>query len=49
VLCIAWNYGGRDELISAIQQMIRDGVKAEAINDDLVSQYLFTRVSPTRI
>jgi undecaprenyl diphosphate synthase len=46
VLCIAWNYGGRDELISAIQQMIRDGVKAEAINDDLVSQYLFTRGIP---
>ena len=42
VLNIAFNYGGRDEIVCAIQAMIRDGVPAEAVTDELVSQYLFT-------
>jgi undecaprenyl diphosphate synthase len=46
VLCVAFNYGGRDEIVHAIQHMIRDGVKAEEINADLVNQYLFTAGVP---
>jgi undecaprenyl diphosphate synthase len=46
VLNIAFNYGGRDEIVCAIQSMIRDGVKAEAVTDQLVSQYLFTAGVP---
>src|SRR5512135_2712296 len=42
VLNIAFNYGGRDEIVCAIQRMIKDGVKPEDVTDDLVSQYLFT-------
>ena len=45
-LCIAWNYGGRDEVIHAIQNIIRDGVKPEEVNEDLVSQYMFTTGLP---
>jgi undecaprenyl diphosphate synthase len=45
-LNIAFNYGGRDEIVCAIQSMIRDGVKPEEITDDLVSQYLFTAGVP---
>jgi undecaprenyl diphosphate synthase len=45
-LNIAFNYGGRDEIVCAIQSMIHDGVKAEEITDDLVSQYLFTAGVP---
>src|SRR5512136_1461384 len=36
ILNIAFNYGGRDEIVNAIQRMIQDGVNAEAVNDDLV-------------
>jgi undecaprenyl diphosphate synthase len=46
VLCIAWNYGGRDEIVCAIHKMFEDGLKAEQITDDLVSRYLFTAGIP---
>ncbi len=45
-LCIAWNYGGRDEILCAVRQMVQDGVKPEEINDDLFSNYLFTAGMP---
>jgi undecaprenyl diphosphate synthase len=46
ILNVAFNYGGRDEIVFAIQNMIRDAVKAEAVNSDLVSKYLFTAGVP---
>jgi undecaprenyl diphosphate synthase len=46
ILCIAWNYGGRDEIVCAIHKMIEDGLKADQITDELVSQYLFTTGIP---
>jgi undecaprenyl diphosphate synthase len=46
VLNVAFNYGGRDEIVCAIQRMIKDGVKAEEVTDELVSQYLFTAGVP---
>ncbi|MGD9093167.1 MAG: isoprenyl transferase [Anaerolineales bacterium] len=46
VLNVAFNYGGRDEIIYAIQHMLEDGVKVEDVTDDLVSQYLFTAGVP---
>ena len=46
VLNVAFNYGGRDEIVFAIQKMIKDGVKAEDVNSDLVSHYLFTAGVP---
>jgi undecaprenyl diphosphate synthase len=41
-LCIAFNYGGRDEITCAIRRIIEDGIKPEDVNDELVSRYLFT-------
>jgi len=46
ILNIAFNYGGRDEIVCAIQHMIDDGVKADDVTADLVSQYLFTAGVP---
>jgi undecaprenyl diphosphate synthase len=46
VLNVAFNYGGRDEIVLAIQRMIRDGVAAEDVNDEMVSRYLFTAGVP---
>jgi len=43
ILNIAWNYGGRDEIIQAIQHMMKDGVAPDKVTDELVSQYLYTR------
>ena len=46
VLNVAFNYGGRDEIVHAIQQMLADGVKAEEVDAELVSRYLFTAGQP---
>jgi len=45
-VCIAWNYGGRDEIVCAIKRIIEDGLKPEEICDDVVSHYLFTTGIP---
>ena len=45
-LCIAWNYGGRDEIICAFKQMIRDGVAPEKVDEELVNRYMFTAGIP---
>lgn len=46
VLNVAFNYGGRDEIVYAIQKMMKDGVPPEKVTDELVSQYLFTAGVP---
>ena len=46
VLNVAFNYGGRDEIVNAIQCMIRDGVAPEEVSAELVNQYLFTAGVP---
>jgi len=45
-LNVAFNYGGRDEIVCAIQHMMTDGVPAEDVTAELVSQYLFTAGIP---
>jgi undecaprenyl diphosphate synthase len=46
ILNVAFNYGGRDEIICAIQRIIKDGIKTEEVNSDLVSRYMFTAGVP---
>ncbi|MDD2696015.1 MAG: polyprenyl diphosphate synthase, partial [Anaerolineales bacterium] len=46
VLNVAFNYGGRDEIVCAVQRMIQEGVKAEEVSDELISRYLFTAGVP---
>lgn len=45
-LCVAFNYGGRDEIVCAIEHMIKDGVAPDQVNVELVSKYLFTAGVP---
>jgi undecaprenyl diphosphate synthase len=42
VLNVAFNYGGRDEIVRAVQHLIADGIKAEEVTEDLISHYLYT-------
>jgi undecaprenyl diphosphate synthase len=46
VLSVAFNYGGRDEIVQAIQRMMKDGIQPEKVTDGLVSQYLYTAGVP---
>lgn len=42
ILNVAFNYGGRDEILHVIQKMIEDGVRSEEVTAELVSEYLYT-------
>ena len=46
VLNIAFNYGGRDEIVCAIRRMMTDGVKPEDVTDEMIGKYLFTNGIP---
>jgi undecaprenyl diphosphate synthase len=46
ILCVAFNYGGRDEIVCAIQHMIEDDVTPDQVSAELVSKYLFTAGVP---
>lgn len=46
VLNVAFNYGGRSEIIDAVQRMIVDQVPVESITEDLFSDYLYTHGLP---
>jgi len=46
VLNIAFNYGGRDEIVYAIQQILAEGVKPEEVDEEMVCSHLFTAGTP---
>ena len=45
-LYIAINYGGRDEIVKAVQKIVDSGVKAEDIDEKLISSMLYTHDCP---
>jgi undecaprenyl diphosphate synthase len=42
VLSLAFNYGGRAEIIDAVRKMISDGIKANEVDEKLFGNYLYT-------
>ena len=45
-LQIAFNYGSRLEIVQAVQNIIKKGVKAEDVNEELISSELYTAGAP---
>lgn len=49
-LCIAFNYGGRDEITRAVREISKDvqsnKISIDEINEKLVSSYLYTKEEP---
>lgn len=43
---IAFNYGGRDELVYALQSMIKDGIRPEDVTEEQITNHLFTHDIP---
>jgi len=41
-LTLAFNYGGRQEMLTAIKRMLAEGIAPEDVTEELVSSYLFT-------
>lgn len=46
ILNVAFNYGGRAEILEAVKQILADNVSPEDVTEDLISSYLFTRGLP---
>jgi undecaprenyl diphosphate synthase len=46
ILNVAFNYGGRAEILHAVRQMLADGLEPDELTEDLFSSYLFTRGLP---
>jgi undecaprenyl diphosphate synthase len=46
ILNVAFDYGGRAELVSAIRRIVADGIPAEQVDESLVSRYLYTAGLP---
>jgi undecaprenyl diphosphate synthase len=46
VLCIAFNYGGRDEIVCAIRRMLGDRLDPGQLSESAIGEYLFTNGIP---
>lgn len=46
ILNVAFNYGGRAEILHAVCQMLADNISAEDLTEELFSNYLFTKGLP---
>jgi undecaprenyl diphosphate synthase len=42
ILNVAFNYGGRLEIVHAVREIIKAGIPAEQVTEDLLNQYLYT-------
>ena len=45
-LNVAFDYGGRDEILEAVRRIIREQIPAEAVDEKLFSSHLFTNQCP---
>jgi undecaprenyl diphosphate synthase len=46
VLNVAFNYGGRAEILDAIRRIVADGVPADSLTEELFGKYLYTSDLP---
>ena len=46
ILNVAFNHGGRDEIVNAVRRIVADGVPADQVTEDLIAYYLFTGGQP---
>jgi undecaprenyl diphosphate synthase len=46
ILNVAFNYGGRAEILHAVRQMLEDDLDPDTLSEQLFSSYLFTRGLP---
>lgn len=45
-LAICFNYGGQQEIVSAVQEIVSKGVAAEEITDELIAEHLYVPSLP---
>ncbi len=42
IVNIAFNYGGRDEIVHAVRRIVEEGIPADQIDEALLSRYMYT-------
>ncbi len=45
-LSVAFDYGGRSEIVEAVRNIVRSGVRPEEVDEAMLSQHLYTRDIP---
>lgn len=45
-LCLAINYGSRLEILEAVRAIVREGLSPESIDEQVISEHLYTRNMP---
>ena len=45
-VCVAFNYGGRTELVDAVRRIAADGIEPQRIDEALINRYLYTGDMP---
>lgn len=46
IVNIAFNYGGRDEIVQAVQRIIQEGIPAEQVTEEILTQHMYTSDLP---
>lgn len=46
ILAVAFNYGGRSEIVDAVRALIAEGVAPEAVDEHVIAEHLSTRGMP---
>jgi undecaprenyl diphosphate synthase len=46
ILNVAFDYGGREEILRAVRRIVLDGIPAEEVDEDLLSRYMYTAGQP---
>jgi undecaprenyl diphosphate synthase len=46
ILNVAFNYGGRQEIIDGVKRILQEGIPPDQVDDALLSRYLYTAGQP---
>jgi undecaprenyl diphosphate synthase len=46
VLTLAFNYGGRQEVVAAVRELVRSGIGPDEITEETIARFLYTRDLP---
>lgn len=45
-LTVAFNYGSHEEIVTAVKNIIKDGINQDVITEDVINSYLYTKELP---
>jgi undecaprenyl diphosphate synthase len=46
ILNVAFNYGGREEIVHAVRRIVQEGIPADQITEELLNSYMYTSPLP---